>query len=191
MKKILILLLSLGILSSATAQIGFQRLSLEVLPNSILTITGDTNIRDFECEFNTSMLPSNNQIRFKAAGNIIHFENALLKLDNRGFDCGNKGINKDLHSLLKTSEYPEILLDLKELRIESSHKAVADVMITIAGKKKRYKVPVEIITGPVPQYTGKLILDIQDFNLKPPKKMLGLIVVKEDLEIGFNLNVLK
>ncbi len=93
--------------------------------------------------------------------------------------------------MLKTSEYPEIFLELKKLSMESSEKAIAEVLISIAGKTETYKVPVEITEGPVSQYTGNLVLNIKDFNLEPPKKMLGLIVVKDDIEISFCLNVLK
>ena len=34
---------------------------------------------------------------------------------------------------------------------------------------------------------GKLKLNIKDFSLEPPKKMLGLIVVSEIIEINFKL----
>lgn len=159
------------------------------MPDSKLTITGDTNISEFACAFNSQMIPSSRKVIMKEVGSELHFENAILKLDNTGFDCGSKGINKDFHALLKTEEYPEISLELKKLCINTPTQATADLIISIAGIMKAYKVPVKIINGIIPQYRGDLTLNINDFNLKAPKKMFGLIVVKEDIDINFNLNV--
>ena len=38
-------------------------------------------------------------------------------------------------------------------------------------------------------YTGKLKLDITDFGLEPPKKLLGLLVVKKEVDIDFRINL--
>jgi polyisoprenoid-binding protein YceI len=177
--------------SAGIAQNSSRNTSVHILPNSKLTITGDTNISDFTCAFDPEMIPSAKKVKVTERHDELLFENAILKLDNTGFDCGSKGINKDFHALIKTEDYPFILLELKKLIMNSPQEAVADVLISIAGKKKNYKLPVEIIEGEIPQYRGNLSLNINDFNLEPPKKMFGLIVVKEDIDINFNLNVEK
>jgi hypothetical protein len=184
MKTILLLLsfLSFGTYS-------FSQNSFQILPESKLTITGETNINKFLCAFNTTLIPNTKNIKFEGNSEKIHFENAVLKLDNQGFDCGNKAINKDFKALIKSSEYPEIKLELKELILKSPHEANALLRIFIAGKQKDYRVPITINEYPVVQYSGKLNLNINDFELTPPKKIFGLIVVKEDIEINFNLIV--
>ncbi|WP_168194587.1 YceI family protein [Antarcticibacterium arcticum] len=173
------------------AQSASSNKTVNILPNSKLTITGDTNISDFSCAFNSQMIPSTRKVKVKEVNSEFHFENAILKLDNTGFDCGSKGINKDFHALIKTEEYPEISLELKKLCINTPSQATADLFISIAGKTKAYKLPVKIVDGKIPQYKGNLSLNINDFNLKPPKKVFGLIVVKEDIDINFHLNVEK
>ncbi len=173
------------------AQSTSRNTSVSILPNSKLTITGDTNISDFTCAFDPTMIPSAKKVKVTEKQDELLFENAILSLDNTGFDCGSKGINRDFHALIKTEEYPSIFLELKKLKIMTQKSAIADVLITIAGKKKNYKLPVEIIDGETPQYKGNLSLNINDYNLEPPKKMFGLIVVKEDIDINFNLNVEK
>lgn len=177
--------------TAGIAQNSSRNTSVHILPNSKLTITGDTNISDFTCAFDPEMIPSAKKVKVTEKHDELFFENAVLKLDNTGFDCGSKGINRDFHALIKTDDYPFILLELKKLTMNSPKEAVADVLISIAGKKKNYKLPVEIIDGEIPQYRGNLSLNINDFNLEPPKKMFGLIVVKEDIDINFNLNVEK
>ncbi len=173
------------------AQNGTINRTVNIMPNSKLTITGDTNISEFSCAFNSQMIPSTRKVTVKEENSELHFENAILKLDNTGFDCGSRGINKDFHALIKTEEYPEISLELKKLCINTPTDAIADLIISIAGKTKAYKLPVKIVDGKIPQYKGNLSLNINDFNLKPPKKIFGLIVVKEDIDINFNLNVEK
>lgn len=189
MKTVLLYLLLLGFSALSYAQNGFQKKSIQILPESKLTITGDTNINEFLCAYNTSLIPQTGNMKFTGNPEEIRFENAILKLDNKGFDCGNKAINKDFQTLIKSNEYPEIELELKELCFKTNNQAIALITISIAGKQKDYKVPVIIKENPVAQYAGKLKLDINDFNLIPPKKLFGLIVVKEDIEINFNLIV--
>lgn len=173
------------------AQNGTNNRTIEIMPDSKLTITGDTNVSKFLCEFDSEMIPSTRKVKVSGNQEELHFENAILTLDNTGFDCGSKGINKDFHALIQTEEYPEISLELKKICIDTPTRATADLIITIAGERKAYRVPVKIIDGEIPQYRGDLNLNINDFNLKPPKKMFGLIVVKEDIDINFNLNVEK
>ena len=173
------------------AQNGTNNRTIKIKPDSKLTITGDTNISKFLCEFDSEMIPSTRKVKVSGNQEELHFQNAILTLDNTGFDCGSKGINKDFHALVKTEEYPEISLELKKLCINTPTRAIADLIITIAGETKAYRVPVKIIDGDIPQYRGDLTLNIKDFDLKPPMKMFGLIVVKEDIDINFNLNVVK
>ncbi|WP_026452421.1 YceI family protein [Aequorivita capsosiphonis] len=171
----------------AWSQNGFVAKTVQILENSELSISGDTNISGFGCEFNTFYMEAYNEIRYNKVGDNIIFKNAVLSLKNEGFDCGSKGINKDFHSLLNTKEYPKITLELTEINLIDGDKSKACVKITIAGKEKGYIVPIAIITEPTHRFIGELKLDIRDFGLKPPKKMLGLIVIKEEIEIDFNL----
>ncbi len=175
----------------AFAQNGTNSRTVKIMPESKLTITGDTNISKFLCAFDSEMIPSTRKIEVSGKQEELHFKNAILILDNTGFDCGSKGINKDFHALIKTEEYPKISLELKKLCINTPTDAIADLIITMAGKTKTYKLPVKIVDGKISQYRGNLSLNINDFNLKPPKKLFGLIVVKEVIDINFNLNVEK
>ena len=168
-------------------QNGFDSKSIEILQNSELSITGDTNISKFGCNFNTFYLEQCKNVVYHRNGNTINFKNAVLSLRNEGFDCGNKAINKDFNSLLQTKEYPKITLELTEINLYNVNRGNAFVKIIIAGKDKVYLVPVEIIAGPANRFIGKLKLDIRDFGLQPPKKLLGLIVIKEEIEINFDL----
>ena len=188
MKTLLLFFLIIGC-SASFSQNGFQNQSIQILPKSQLTITGDTNINTFLCNFNTALIPHNKNLRCTVNKAEISFENAKLRLEDQGFDCGNKSINRDFQKLIQSDKYPEIILEIKKLYFKTSNHAKAEVIISIAGKHKKYKIPVEIINSPTPRYKGNLQLNINDFELTPPKKIFGLIEVKEDIEINFNLIV--
>lgn len=189
MKKLLICcLLFLGGVY-ALAQSNTETKSIQILASSQLSIKGDTNINEFECDFNTNYLGDPIAITYLKKGNEINFNNAVLSLNNKGFDCGSKGINKDLHALLKTNQYPTISIELTDIIFEASEEVNAYVIITIAGKKKKYSFPVTTKTSSKPRFIGRLKLDIRDFNLEPPRKIFGLIVINEKIEINFDLLV--
>ncbi|MCF4100202.1 YceI family protein [Gillisia sp. M10.2A] len=191
MKRFLILFAFFTYTVFLQAQSSYHQESVKILPVSKLTISGDTNINTFLCDFNTALLKQSQNINYKSDESRISFKNAILTLNNKGFDCGNKGINKDFQLLLQSEEHPEIRLELKEIRFTGESLANAEVIISIAGEQKNYKVPIEIETSPTAHYQGVLHLNIRDFELKPPKKLFGLIVLKEEIEIKFNLRVQK
>jgi len=179
----------MGFAVTGMAQDKDEKTTVQILADSELTITGDTNINKFRCEFNTSMLERTKKIEFRVTNSNVTFKDAVLSLNNMGFDCGNKKINKDFHALLETEIYPEIALELLEVNMKDRKLAIATIKISIAGKQKQYTLPVEVRNEPVNCFIGHLKLDINDFDLKPPKKMFGLIVIKEEIEINFNLTV--
>lgn len=56
----------------------------------------------------------------------------------------------------------------------------------IAGVEKEYLVPVIFNTN-TNNVKGQLKLNIKDFKLKSPKKLLGMVVVNDHVDINFNL----
>jgi hypothetical protein len=112
-------------------------------------------------------------------------EGAKIDIKSTGFDCAHKMITKDFKSILKAEEYPHIVINVRELIIVKENIS-AKLNIKIAGIEKEYMVPVAYNqnNGNV---KGQLKLNIKDFKLKSPKKLLGMVVVNDNVEISFNL----
>ncbi len=166
----------------------FQREVL-ITTESFLYIKGTSNINTFTCVYDAATLSRKVPVKFTKNNNTMHFKNVKMQLENKGFNCGNRGINNDLHDLLQTKKYPNIhfeLLSTTKMRADID----AYVAIEIAGIKKQYKVPVQT-NGELAPLEGVLCVNITDFGLTPPTKMMGMIVVREDIEIvfGFDLKV--
>ncbi|MDT0678449.1 YceI family protein [Autumnicola musiva] len=187
MKRQFLFLVFIFATSASFSQQVFEQQNIRILPESSLNITGDTNISKFNCEFNASLLEGKKTVQLSKSGKNIHFKDAVLVLKNEGFYCGNRAIKKDFHALMQTEKYPSIKLELKKAIMKDNGDALAQVVIHMAGKTKTYEVPVEIISCPTPNFKGLLELNINDFGLEPPRKLFGLIVIKEEIEINFNL----
>lgn len=187
MKTLLIFLLPV-LLSSFFPTDGIENTrEVKIGAESTLFIKGTSSVNTFICNYDASKLQTTKTVGFQKTNNRLRLEGASLQLQNTGFNCGNKGINKDFHELLKTDKFPHITLDVNEIHTEGN-KATSLVTITIAGIQKSYRVPV---SSPESKnsYEGVLCINILDFNLIPPKKMMGLIVVHEEIEINFNLDL--
>lgn len=185
-----IFILSFFLLASfTTVKIVAHSKSILVSSKSQLQINGTSNITDFECGYNIKRFNEPVSIQYYYSEGFIRFEKSVLILENTGFDCGGNRINKDFHGLLKSERYPQITLKLKEVKLNPNKENKADALIEIeiAGISNAYLMETEYSYDEDWNISGKLKLNIQDFSLKTPKKMLGLVVVSENIEISFKL----
>jgi hypothetical protein len=168
-----------------------KSLNVSVSPASSLIIRGESNVNKFQCSYDVSQFSDSFEINFTADKTRLQFSNAELNLKNVFFNCGHKAINKDFHRLLKTDEYPSIQLELLSAEGEPNSSILhTKLNITISGVSKVYELPVEVDnTQKAVMVCGKLPIDINDFKLSPPKKLLGIIKVSNKIEIDFNLEV--
>lgn len=189
MKRLLLILPFLVLVSFSTINPSKTSTSVLITSQSELHIKGTSNVTDFKCQYNIQNLDEPIRIHFEKLNNVIKFERSVLILENAGFDCGGKGINRDFHGLLKSDEYPKIILRLKQIKLNphKEHTADALVEIEIAGLTHSYHMETEFHKEKDWHISGQLKLNITDFDLKAPKKMLGLVVVSEDIHINFDL----
>lgn len=164
--------------------------TIKVLPQSSLKIQGKTNISKFSCAFEISNINQPIQVNFEQEKDALTFRNTFLILENDCFDCGNNMMNKDLRKLLKSETYPHIQLSLKTVQEHASaHVSNAKVDISLAGVTNTYTVPVYISKEKYTSLKGVLAIDIEDFNLEAPRKMLGAVKVSNHIEIEFDLKI--
>ncbi|WP_159023974.1 YceI family protein [Formosa sp. L2A11] len=164
---------------------------IRIKPSSTLTINGITNITDFSCAFNSVILKEKTPITYIEKENHTVFENAKLILENKAFDCGKRMINNDFRDLLKTETYPKITILLKEVKHPNikENNTIALVDFVIAGITKSYKIPIEITHNESITVQGHIKLNIRDFDLQNPKKILGLIKIEDEVYVHFKLDL--
>lgn len=172
-----ILLLSFGFSKNQT--------KVKITNKSEVSIKGKSNVNSFECKYDSNFIENDLQVSITRSNSKMALEGAKLAIKSTGFDCAHKMITKDFKTILKAEEYPHIGINVKEINtIKES--ITAKINVKIAGIEKEYLVPITYNpnNGNV---KGLLKLNIKDFKLKSPKKLLGMVVVNDNVEINFNL----
>lgn len=191
MKRLFFILPCLILVSFSKINTVAQSKTVRITPLSELQINGTSNIKDFTCEYDIQNLNEPVRIHYEQSRNLIKFEKSIIVLKNNGFDCGGRGINRDFHGLLQSDRYPKITLILKEIKLPPHKKNMADALIDIeiAGLTNSYHMATTFKYDQDWLISGKLKLNIQDFKLEAPKKMFGLVIVSDEIEIDFKLVV--
>ncbi|PQJ75509.1 YceI family protein [Polaribacter gangjinensis] len=189
MRPLLIILGNLFILSNFYFSSARKEIvTLSFTPKSTLIIKGKSNVHQFECDYNTYELSDSLKVNFKKNDNTIVFENTQLLLEKTEFDCGGRGINKDFHKLLQTKDFPHIKMNLKKVSLSGKNTVNAELSFTICEITKNYSVPISISQHHNKMnFKGDIALSLQDFHLTTPKKIMGLIKVKDTIVVNINL----
>ena len=158
---------------------------VKILPKSTLVIKGSSNVNSFACEYDNELLDDELVVLYSSTNSSkIELERAQFKICSQGFDCCHQLITKDLRKTLKADAFSYITINVKEInRTSSEYNCTATV--EIAGKHKDYEIPICLSKNN--NIKGTLKLNINDFDLKTPKKAFGLIAVKNTVEIDFDL----
>ena len=92
--------------------------------------------------------------------------------------------------MLLTDKYPEIKMKLKNIELprEEKDSITTQLDFTISSITKSFEVLVAYKKEKnTINFNGLVTINIEDFNLQPPKKVLGLIKVKNNINVEFNL----
>lgn len=194
MKKIIIACAILSCLSFKQEKV--IKTVLGVLPESEIIVSGKSNVNSFDCEYQIHDLSKPITVSFKQTKNDenkdqLEFKNAKFYLKNKCFDCGNKFINKDFHKMLQTDEFPQVLIELLSVCVaEDGCSALATMGVKIAGIIQEYKIPISFYYENNTYEVGGIInINLDDFNIKSPKKVLGLIKVDNQVNVNLDLKL--
>ena len=164
-----------------------------VQKSSTLRITGKTTLAGFGCDITG----------YYQADTIIYIENddrnrivplkGSLNIGIHSFDCHNKILTNDLRKTLKATEYPTFIVRfvaLERMPVLELNKDVVKgwIDIELAGVCKRFEIFYEIQKAELGiQLNGNRSFCFSDFKLVPPKKLGGIIKVKDDFQVDFKL----
>lgn len=170
-----------------------ENVTVIIEQGSHLEINGSTNVNTFSCHYQGQIGQDTMNVRFTQVDNgTLHLNHARLTVDIGSFDCGNQVMNKDFRNLLEYEHFPHLNLNIISLKLSEQKpgKALARVSFTIAGEEEVYDVPVNINSASeLETYHGEKSLDITDFNLTPPRKFLGMVIVDKEVSIDFRIKL--
>lgn len=144
-----------------------------------LEINGWTNVNTFKCS----------NAKFPTSGSVYTFvgkqlPNLVFKLND--FDCRNRMMTSDFKKILKAEQFPDFTIRFLEFTKSSGNKFQAVVEVKMMTVSKKY--PVEF-TNYKNSLVGNKRLRFSDFNIIPPKKMGGMVYVKDELDLVFSLAI--
>lgn len=169
---------------------------------SSLTLEGTSNVNEFRCECTESFPP---QLFFVENLNdencTVAFRETYLNLRIKSLDCGNKMMNKDLQNSLNADKLPNIRIEVLQVAEEKCDllgdestwtKFIALSKITLNGKSHNYWMNIIVRkSGPNQfRFLGDKVLKMTDFDIKPPSVALGMIKVRDEIRIAFDMLVI-
>lgn len=174
-----------------------EALHCKILDASSMWLNGTTNVNAFSCTNEAQW--SDRTIEFfpeDTSKRHISFRHASLNIPTLALECGNNGINDDLREALKASQYPEIKIDLRQATLIQADDigpqwvtVQSEISLTICGVSRVVPMRVRMceIQPHVYRLKGTQHLKMTDFGIEPPQAMLGLIKVRDAIQIDFDL----
>lgn len=161
--------------------------------SSELIIRGSSNINNFLCRTDCYQVQDTLQFVCEHGGEML-FSQKALQIPLISFDCGNELITRDFRDALDANRYP--LLSIRFMSLDQQIMTVRSgsvsglVEIALAGKTRTYPVLYTISgKGNTLTLAGARTVCFSDFNLQPPRKMMGLIRVQDEVDVEFQLHL--
>lgn len=142
------------------------------------TVQGTTSIGGFECNYD---MKTKDTLFFNHGDKNTKITQIVPV---RNFGCGNFILNGDFRKTLKEKEFPNVKIDLMNFkRVKENYSC--DLTLNLVGKQKLFKnLPLKFEKN---QLYGMVSINFSEFNLIPPKKIGGMITVKEEIKLRISL----
>ncbi|GAA4852092.1 YceI family protein [Algivirga pacifica] len=190
MKRSILVFLLFGLVSFGIAQERTWNLHFDQ-EGCYLYLNGATNVNKFSCAYSIDPLVDKTKvISENQKQGYLFFHQALLKVEVKRLDCERSLMTKEMRDLLQAEKYPYLMIELQDLIFDrastdiQSFSGKMNTMMIIAGQNKEVILPVNIVAlAEGYMVKGSTVVDITEFGLEPPVKMLGTVKVKKEIEI--------
>lgn len=157
-----------------------------------LSIQGKTNVNHFRLSFDSSIT---HQVRLKKDNTNSEQANdeVLFRIPVKAFRADNPRLRKDFQTLLKAGRYPYIKVAIEKENLLDILKGIyltdLKLELSLAGMQNPVQSQYDIRydSSQKLMLEGLTTLNLKDFQLRPPQKMLGLIQVKNTILIKFDM----
>lgn len=159
-----------------------------ILAESTLEIKGKTNVNSFNCL--SKEYKGKDQLRETTEEGTNYWDGAI-KVPAEGFDCFNKMMTKDFKETIKANEFPLIEMEFVKMKKSESQSNLlsGEGIVTLANVSKRVNLTCELqeLENGVKKLVGSRKFLFSDFGIDPPKKFLGTVRVKNEVEVEFSI----
>lgn len=182
-----------------------ERIRYVPLDSSRFVIEGRTNVHDFTCVARSvggfGNLPETRQTQQTGANPypVVPGVDVQLEVPVRALECGKNRMNRDLYETLKADRFPHIRFKLSAVTVRdtpttsgtrSGYRLEVSGSLTIADstRKIRFDMAGHRLQAGVVHGEGSTRLEMSSFGIEPPSALMGLIQVKDDITVRFDLS---
>ncbi|MBT8255630.1 MAG: YceI family protein [Bacteroidia bacterium] len=157
---------------------------------SSFVIQGTSSLHDWEM----TSLSCKGALQIRNDEQTAGIQNIHLKVQVTSLKSGKNVMDKKCYTALKYEDHPNIIYQfqsLNSLKSKGSNSYHANLIgtLNVAGVNKQLSIEVEIYEqNGVINIQGAKALKMSDFNVEPPKALLGTLKTGNEITIVFNLN---
>ena len=202
MKSLFFALFSIGVFTAFlpvnpdASPAGLNSFSYSIDPESLLYLEGSSNVINFACHCISSLPGGRFTMTEQDKG--FKFLNSVLKLPVQSLDCGNRTMNKDMYEALAANEHPYVEIQLLSVTAHDHQlfgecheweDLQARLRLKIAGVALEVVMHVRSthLGDQRYRFVGAKPIYLTNFNIEPPRAMLGAIRVDDCIKINMDL----
>lgn len=189
-KKTSIIVALLAISFTSFSQTAYRSTALDI------RLTGTSNIHDWEMKAQAGKSEANFVIN--SSGQLTALNGLSFLLPAINLKSGHSGMDKNTYKALKTSGNPNILFVLTSSEVTptggNNYQLKCVGKLTIAGTQKHTDLVATAKYNPADKsltINGIKKMKMTDYNVDPPKALMGTIKTGNDIAISFNLKFVK
>lgn len=182
--KSVIMLMTFGLIPIALAAQSYQISKGE----GEVMVTGTSTLHDWE----EVAEQKSGSISVDKTGELPTISTLKFTVEAESLKSGKGAMDKNTYKALDTKNHKQIVFNMKSVKSISpvssnKYKVVANGDLTIAGSTKTIDLPFDLTLdeGKV-LLEGKKGLKMTDFNIEPPKALLGTITTGNEIEVHYN-----
>lgn len=155
-----------------------------ILNSSEMYIEGTSTLHDWKSDVE--------EFSVKCDFNGAEIKDVRFEAQVESIKSGKSGMDKNTFKAMKSKEYPNIVFTAKKLNVNGTS-ITGEGELTIAGITKKIPVNFTSESWAEDSYNifGSIKLKMTDFNIDPPRAMMGAIKTGDDITISFSISLVK